>query len=110
MRTATSMNSEASDLPRATKQSTADSGPVCAPRKVNFAFDVGQPIFLMRGVFKAILLPDLADSDPGEGFARGIKRRDRPVRGYRLWQRNYRNRQSRDNNQPDANFQILTPF
>ncbi len=57
------MDSAAADLTYTAKESAAETRPVHAARKLHFAIGVCKTIFLVRRIVKAVLLPDLADSD-----------------------------------------------
>lgn len=62
--------------------------PVRAARKLHFAIGVRQTIFLVGRIFKAVLLPDLTDSDARQRPVSGVQGGDRPAWCDRLRQRN----------------------
>jgi hypothetical protein len=91
MRTTASVDSAAADLTHTAKESSSDARPVRSARKSHLPTVVRQTIFLVRGIFQAVLLPDLTDCHARQRPASGIQRGHRPFWCDRLPHRNQSN-------------------
>jgi hypothetical protein len=79
MSTATRFNSSANDLSRTAKKSTCETSPSLSSGEMHLSAVVSQTILFAGDSFETVLLPYLADNDPGEGLMGGVQGGDGSV-------------------------------